>query len=112
MVAAIQAPVIMMSQNRQADKDRLAAQHDCEVNLKAELEVASLHEKLDQMRSGGLKAILDRIETLPERHIAEDERRERLTRGGQGDRGEGRQGRSPSAISGASPAYWRRAMRY
>jgi uncharacterized membrane protein len=47
MIAAIQAPVIMMSQNRQASKDRLQADQDYEVNLKAELEVGQLHRKLD-----------------------------------------------------------------
>ena len=46
-LAAIQAPVIMMSQNRQAAKDRLAARLDYEVNLRAELEILRLHEKLD-----------------------------------------------------------------
>lgn len=50
MLAALQAPVIMMSQNRQAAKDRLDAAHDYEVNLKAELEILSLHEKLDELR--------------------------------------------------------------
>ncbi len=50
MIAAIQAPIIMMSQNRQAARDRLEAAHDYEVNLKAELEILSLHEKLDQLR--------------------------------------------------------------
>lgn len=50
MLASIQAPIIMMSQNRQAVKDRLAAQHDYEVNLKAELEIIGLHEKLDDLR--------------------------------------------------------------
>jgi uncharacterized membrane protein len=49
-LAAIQAPVIMMSQNRQEAKDRLRSEHDYEVNLKAELEVHQLHEKLDQLR--------------------------------------------------------------
>ncbi len=47
MLAAVQAPVILMSQNRYAAKDRLNAEHDYEVNLKAELEVKSLHDKLD-----------------------------------------------------------------
>ena len=46
-LAAIQAPVIMMSQNRQAAKDRFAARLDYEVNLRAELEILRLHEKLD-----------------------------------------------------------------
>ncbi len=50
MLAAIQAPVILMSQNRQAATDRIAAAHDYEVNLKAELEVQLLHEKLDELR--------------------------------------------------------------
>jgi CRP/FNR family cyclic AMP-dependent transcriptional regulator len=47
-LAALQAPVIMMSQNRQAAKDRLKADLDYEVNLKAELEVAQLHNKLER----------------------------------------------------------------
>ena len=50
MLAAAQAPVILMSQNRQGVKDRLDATHDYEVNLKAELEILSLHEKLDELR--------------------------------------------------------------
>jgi uncharacterized membrane protein len=50
MLAAIQAPVIMMSQNRQEDRDRLRAEHDYEVNLKAEIEVQQLHQKLDELR--------------------------------------------------------------
>jgi uncharacterized membrane protein len=50
MLAAIQAPIIMMSQNRHAAKDRLDAAHDYEVNLKAELEILSLHEKVDELR--------------------------------------------------------------
>ena len=52
MLAAIQAPIILMSQNRQSVKDRLNAAHDYEVNLKAELEILSLHEKLDELRDG------------------------------------------------------------
>jgi uncharacterized membrane protein len=50
MLAAIQAPIILMSQNRQAYKDRLSAEHDYEVNLKAELEIMALHEKIDLLR--------------------------------------------------------------
>ena len=50
MLASIQAPIIMMSQNRQNAKDRLDAAHDYEVNVKAEIEVARLHEKLDELR--------------------------------------------------------------
>jgi uncharacterized membrane protein len=50
MTAALQAPIIMMSQNRQSAKDRLDARHDYEVNLKAELEICALQEKLDDLR--------------------------------------------------------------
>jgi uncharacterized membrane protein len=50
MLAAIQAPIIMMSQNRQAAKDRLDATHDYEINIKAETEIAKLHEKIDELR--------------------------------------------------------------
>lgn len=50
MLAAFQAPVILMSQNRQAIKDRLDAAHDYEVNLKAEMEILNLHKKLDELR--------------------------------------------------------------
>ena len=50
MLAAIQAPIILMSQNRQSIKDRLDAAHDYEVNLKAELEILGLHEKIDELR--------------------------------------------------------------
>ena len=51
MIAAIQAPIIMMSQNRQTERDRFEAAKDYEVNLKAELEVRHLHEKLDYLIS-------------------------------------------------------------
>ena len=50
-LAAIQAPVIMMSQNRQETKDRLRARNDYQVNLKAELEIRQLHEKIDHLLS-------------------------------------------------------------
>jgi uncharacterized membrane protein len=53
MLAAVQAPIIMMSQNRQAAKDRVQAQMDYEVNLKAELEIMELHSKID--------AVLERL---------------------------------------------------
>lgn len=48
--AAYAAPIIMMSQNRQSDKDHLQAKNDYEVNLKAELEIMQLHEKFDELR--------------------------------------------------------------
>jgi len=50
MLAALLAPVIMMSQNRYAAKDRIAARHDYEVNLKSELEILALHQKIDTLR--------------------------------------------------------------
>lgn len=50
-LAAVQAPVILMSQNRQAAKDRQQAAHDYEVNLKAEIEILQLHEKVDRLTS-------------------------------------------------------------
>jgi CRP/FNR family transcriptional regulator, cyclic AMP receptor protein len=49
MLAAIQAPVIMMSQNRQDTKDRVRSELDYQVNLKAELEIMELHEKFDRL---------------------------------------------------------------
>jgi uncharacterized membrane protein len=63
MLAAIQAPVIMMSQSRVSKADRLMAQHDYEVNLKAEVEILSLHEKLDEMRSGHLLTLVKQQQT-------------------------------------------------
>jgi uncharacterized membrane protein len=50
VLTVLQAPFIMMSQNRQATRDREEARRDYEVNLKAELEVAGLHAKLDDIR--------------------------------------------------------------
>jgi len=49
-VAALQAPVIMMSQNRQAARDRIDVENDYQVNTKAELEIVALHAKLDEIR--------------------------------------------------------------
>jgi uncharacterized membrane protein len=50
MLAAIQAPIILMSQNRHSERDRLNAAHDYEINLKAELDIMLLHEKMDLLR--------------------------------------------------------------
>ena len=58
MIAALQAPVIMMSQNRQAARDRMEAAHDYEVNLMAEVEIRTLHEKLDQLRERDWTALV------------------------------------------------------
>ncbi len=56
-LAAIQAPIIMMSQNRASNKDRIAAAHDYEVNLRAEIDIIRLHEKIDLL-------MLDKIARL------------------------------------------------
>ena len=52
--------MIMMSQNRHSIKDRVDATHDYEVNLKAEIEIMALHDKLDQMRDIELKSLIDK----------------------------------------------------
>jgi uncharacterized membrane protein len=56
-VAALQAPVIMMSQNRVEERDRIRAEHDYKINLKAELEIRHLHEKMDHL----LKNVVTRL---------------------------------------------------
>jgi uncharacterized membrane protein/uncharacterized membrane protein YeaQ/YmgE (transglycosylase-associated protein family) len=58
-VAALQAPVIMMSQNRQAAKDRNDAQNDYRVNLNAEMQILALHAKLDELRAGQLGELIE-----------------------------------------------------
>jgi uncharacterized membrane protein len=58
-VAAIQAPIIMMSQNRQEAKDRLRSEHDYQVNLKAELEIRQLHDKIDHLLVHQSQRLLD-----------------------------------------------------
>jgi uncharacterized membrane protein len=62
MVAALQAPIIMMSQNRQSAKDREAAEHDYVVNLRAELEIMLLHDKLDALRERDILARTDALD--------------------------------------------------
>src|SRR4051812_33069651 len=58
-LAAIQAPIIMMSQNRQEHKDRLRSEHDFKINLKAELEIQQLHEKVDHLISHQNKRLME-----------------------------------------------------
>jgi uncharacterized membrane protein len=58
-LAAIQAPIIMMSQNRQEEKDRKRGENDYKVNLKAELEIKLLHEKLDHLILSQNKRLLE-----------------------------------------------------
>lgn len=62
MLAAVQAPIILMSQNRQAQRDRVAARHDYEVNLKAELDIMALHDKLDEFRARQLVDLIGQQE--------------------------------------------------
>jgi uncharacterized membrane protein len=58
-LAAIQAPIIMMSQNRQEQKDRQRSEHDYKINLKAELEIKLLSEKIDHLLAHQNKKLLD-----------------------------------------------------
>lgn len=58
-LAAIQAPIIMMSQNRQEEKDRQRAEHDYKINLKAELEIKLLSEKIDHLMVSQNKKLLE-----------------------------------------------------
>jgi len=58
-IAALQAPVIMMSQNRKEDKDRTRSEHDYQVNLKAEIEIKQLHDKLDHIIINHNRRILE-----------------------------------------------------
>jgi uncharacterized membrane protein len=66
-LAALQAPIIMMSQNRQAAKDRLDAKSDYEVNLRAEMEILALHEKLDATHGHGWEALAELVAAQNER---------------------------------------------
>ena len=59
MLAAIQAPIILMSQNRHSERDRMNAEHDYEVNLKAEMDIMLLHEKLDLLREKQWRELLE-----------------------------------------------------
>jgi uncharacterized membrane protein len=64
MIAAIQAPIIMMSQNRQTERDRFMAAKDYEINLKAEIEVLGLHQKIDMQVLTELMALRQEVATL------------------------------------------------
>ena len=79
-LAAIQAPVIMMSQNRQEAKDRLRSQHDYQVNLKAELEIRHLHDKIDHLLSHQWERLVEiqqiQIELLSELTRIRDKRKD------------------------------------
>lgn len=58
-IAAMQAPVIMMSQNRKEEKDRMRAENDYLINLKAELQIRSLHQKVDLLLQEQIKTLFD-----------------------------------------------------
>lgn len=62
-IAALQAPIIMMSQNRAAARDRMQADQDYRVNLKAELEIAALHEKVDHLLHAQWENLIDMQQT-------------------------------------------------
>ena len=62
--AAYTAPIIMMSQNRQADTDRSRSIEDFDINCKAELEIETLHEKIDLMREHEIAALTAAVERL------------------------------------------------
>jgi uncharacterized membrane protein len=62
--AAYAAPFIMMSQNRQQDIDRTAAEHDYQVNIKAELEIELLHQKIDQLRETEVLRLTEAVKEL------------------------------------------------
>jgi uncharacterized membrane protein len=79
-LAAVQAPVIMMSQNRQEAKDRLRAQHDYQVNLKAELEIRQIHEKLDHLLSKQWERLVEIQEIQIEQLSEINELRKRPTK--------------------------------
>lgn len=58
-IAALQAPVIMMSQNRQEEKDRKRSENDYMINLKAEMQIRSLHQKMDLLLEDQIKTLFD-----------------------------------------------------
>lgn len=73
-IAALQAPVIMMSQNRQEEKDRKRAENDYLINLKAELELRSLHQKMDLLIQEEVHAMAENQEKML-RSLAELDRK-------------------------------------
>jgi uncharacterized membrane protein len=58
-IAALQAPIIMMSQNRKEEKDRLRSENDYMINLKAEMQIRSLHQKMDLLLEDQVKTLFD-----------------------------------------------------
>jgi uncharacterized membrane protein len=83
LLAGLQAPVIMMSQNRQEARDRLRSEADYEVNLKAELEIQALQQKIDELRDRQWQELL----TLQQQELALLQEQVSLLRGVRADRG-------------------------
>lgn len=71
--AAFTAPILMMAQNRQSDIDRQKAQLDYDVNLRAELDIEALHEKIDLLRQEDISRLLGLLETLTRERIEKDD---------------------------------------
>lgn len=79
-LAALQAPVIMMSQNRQEAKDRLRSEHDYKTNLKAELEIRILNEKLDHLMSHQIQSLMETQQILFDMIDEIDEQKHKQTK--------------------------------
>ncbi len=77
-IAALQAPIIMMSQGRQEDRDRLHAQRDYQVNLKAELEIRHLHQKVDHLLSHQWERLVE-IQEIQMELMSEVKRKNRIS---------------------------------
>lgn len=71
--AAFTAPILMMAQNRQADIDRQKAELDYDVNLKAELDIEALHQKVDLLRQQDIARLIGLIETLTRERIERED---------------------------------------
>lgn len=72
--AAFTAPVLMMAQNRQSEIDRQKAQLDYDVNLRAELDIEALHEKIDLLRQEDITRLVGLLEVLTRERIGKEER--------------------------------------
>jgi len=80
-IAAVQAPIIMMSQNRQSEKDRVRGEHDYKTDLKAELEIRHINSKIDQLMSHQWQRLLEiqRIQMeLMQEHLSKDEMQKKI----------------------------------
>ena len=80
-LAALQAPIIMMSQNRQEEKDRKESENDYMINLKAEMQIRSLHEKMDLLEAQQIKTLFETQAKQFELLTAIDQKLDRLLKG-------------------------------